>query len=51
MEQFGGQPALEAMYDRLLLVLSHRPHAQVIQSRDGRGRRRPIAELSQRLAG
>src|SRR4051812_13708305 len=35
MEQFGGRPALEAMYDRLLLVLSHRPDAQVIQSRDG----------------
>ena len=35
MEQFGGQPALEAMYDRLLLVLSHRPAARVIQSRDG----------------
>ena len=35
MDQFGGQPALEAMYDRLLLVLSHRPHAQVIPSRDG----------------
>jgi len=35
MEQFGGQPALEAMYDRLLLLLSHRPHAQVIQTRDG----------------
>jgi len=35
MEQFGGQPALEAMYDRLLLLLSHRPDAQVIQTRDG----------------
>jgi predicted kinase len=35
MEQFGGRPALEAMYDRLLLVLSHRPNAEVIQSRDG----------------
>jgi predicted kinase len=35
MEAFGGQPALEAMYDRLLLVLSHRPDAQVLQSRDG----------------
>jgi len=35
MEKFGGRPALEAMYDRLLLVLSHRPNAQVIQSRDG----------------
>ena len=35
MDRFGGQPALEAMYDRLLLVLSHRPNAQVIQSRDG----------------
>jgi predicted kinase len=34
MDQFGGRPALEAMYDRLLLVLSHRPDAQVIQSRD-----------------
>jgi predicted kinase len=35
MDQFGGQAALEAMYDRLLLVLSHRPNARVIQSRDG----------------
>lgn len=35
MDAFGGRPALEAMYDRLLLVLSHRPEAQVIQSRDG----------------
>lgn len=35
MDSFGGQPALEAMYDRLLLVLSHRPQAQVIQSREG----------------
>ena len=35
MTQFGGRPALEAMYDRLLLLLSHRPHAQVIQTRDG----------------
>jgi predicted kinase len=35
MERFGGRPALEAMYDRLLLVLAHRPNAQVIQSRDG----------------
>jgi predicted kinase len=35
MDQFGGQPALEAMYDRLLLVLSHRPDARVIQSRHG----------------
>jgi predicted kinase len=33
--QLGGQAALEAMYDRLLLVLSHRPNARVIQSRDG----------------
>lgn len=36
METFGGRPALEAMYDRLLLVLSHRPRARVIQSRDGK---------------
>jgi predicted kinase len=35
MERWGGRPALEAMYDRLLLVLSHRPNAKVIQSRDG----------------
>lgn len=35
IDQFGGQPALEAMYDRLLLLLSHRPHARVIQSREG----------------
>ncbi|HEY8300440.1 MAG TPA: AAA family ATPase [Jatrophihabitans sp.] len=35
MESFGGRPALEAMYDRLLLVLSHRPRAQVIHTRDG----------------
>lgn len=35
LDRFGGRPALEAMYDRLLLVLSHRPHARVIQSRDG----------------
>jgi predicted kinase len=35
VERFGGKPALEAMYDRLLLVLSHRPDARVIQSRDG----------------
>ncbi len=35
MDDFGGQPALEAMYDRLLLLLSHRPAARVIQSRDG----------------
>lgn len=35
MERLGGQAALEAMYDRLLLLLSHRPDAQVIQSRDG----------------
>jgi predicted kinase len=35
MDRFGGRPALEAMYDRLLLLLSHRPAARVIQSRDG----------------
>lgn len=35
MASFGGQAALEAMYDRLLLVLSHRPQARVIQSREG----------------
>jgi predicted kinase len=35
MDQFGGQRALESMYDRLLLLLSHRPAATVIQSRDG----------------
>lgn len=35
VERLGGRAALEAMYDRLLLVLAHRPQAQVIQSRDG----------------
>jgi predicted kinase len=35
VERLGGKVALEAMYDRLLLVLSHRPDARVIQSRDG----------------
>jgi hypothetical protein len=35
VDRLGGRPALEAMYDRLLLVLSHRPAARVIQSRDG----------------
>lgn len=35
VERLGGRVALEAMYDRLLLVLSHRPAARVIQSRDG----------------
>lgn len=48
MEQFGGRPALEAMYDRLLLVLSHRPDAQVIQSRDGAADD-AYAELRRRL--
>lgn len=33
--RLGGRAALEAMYDRLLLVLSHRPNARVIDSRDG----------------
>lgn len=46
----GGRPALEAMYDRLLLVLSHRPHAQVIQSREG-AIEDTYADLRQRLAG
>ncbi|MGH8861276.1 MAG: AAA family ATPase [Jatrophihabitantaceae bacterium] len=35
LARLGGRVALEAMYDRLLLVLSHRPNAQVVQSRDG----------------
>jgi predicted kinase len=35
LERLGGQAALEAMYDRLLLVLSHRPATRVIQSRAG----------------
>lgn len=35
VDQLGGRAALEAMYDRLLLVLNHRPNARVIQSRDG----------------
>ncbi|HEY2271243.1 MAG TPA: AAA family ATPase [Jatrophihabitantaceae bacterium] len=50
MDKLGGQPALEAMYDRLLLVLSHRPHAQVIQSREG-AVDETYAELRDRLAG
>jgi hypothetical protein len=48
MAQFGGKPALEAMYDRLLLVISHRPGAQVIQSRDGEAEA-AYAELRRRL--
>ena len=48
MEQFGGQPALEAMYDRLLLVLSHRPNAQVVQSSDGEADA-AYAELRRRI--
>ena len=48
MEQFGGRQALEAMYDRLLLVISHRPGAQVIQSRDGEVEA-AYAELRRRL--
>jgi hypothetical protein len=48
IERLGGQPALEAMYDRLLLVLSHRPQAQMIQSRDGAADE-VYAELSKRL--
>ena len=36
VEQVGGRDALERMYDRLLLVLSHRPAAKVITARDGR---------------
>jgi predicted kinase len=50
MDTLGGQPALEAMYDRLLLVLSHRPRAQVIQSREG-GADETYAELRRRLGG
>ena len=49
MERLGGQPALEAMYDRLLLVLSHRPHAQVIHSHEG-AVDETYRELSERLA-
>jgi predicted kinase len=45
----GGQPALEAMYDRLLLVLSHRPGAQVVQCPDGSADE-VYAELVRRLA-
>jgi hypothetical protein len=48
--RLGGQSALEAMYDRLLLVLSHRPNAQVIHSLDG-AVEQTYLELSQRLAG
>jgi predicted kinase len=50
MQRLGGQPALEAMYDRLLLVLSHRPRAQVIHSHEG-AVDQTYLELSQRLAG
>lgn len=50
VERFGGRPALEAMYDRLLLVLSHRSNAQVIQSREG-DPDDTYAELSRRLNG
>ena len=35
VEEVGGRDALERMYDRLLLVLSHRPAAKVITARDG----------------
>ena len=35
VEQFGGTDALFAMYDRLLLVLAHRPRAQRLTCRDG----------------
>jgi predicted kinase len=50
VERLGGQVALEAMYDRLLLVLSHRPDARVIQSRDG-DIDAVYAELAAQLAG
>jgi hypothetical protein len=35
LEKFGGEPALFAMYDRLLLVISARPNAQVVVCPDG----------------
>ena len=35
VEQFGGVGALGAMYDRLLLVIAHRPNAQVVSCPDG----------------
>lgn len=35
VERFGGTDALFAMYDRLLLVLAHRPQAQRITCREG----------------
>jgi len=35
VEQFGGTDALFAMYDRLLLVISARPRARVVQCPDG----------------
>lgn len=35
VEQFGGAEALGAMYDRLLLVIAHRPHAQVVACPEG----------------
>lgn len=35
VEQVGGRDALERMYDRLLLVLSHRPSAHVITAPEG----------------
>jgi hypothetical protein len=38
------------MYDRLLLVLAHRPRAQVIQSREG-AVEETYAELRRRLGG
>jgi predicted kinase len=49
IERLGGRPALEAMYDRLLLVLSHRPQAKVIPSRED-AIDETYAELSKRLA-
>ena len=50
MDRLGGRPALEAMYDRLLLVLSHRPNAQVIHSIEG-DIDATYAELRKRLDG
>jgi predicted kinase len=35
LEKFGGEPALLAMYDRLLLVISARSNAQVVVCPDG----------------
>lgn len=35
LDRVGGTPQLEAMYDRLLLVVAARPRAQVVPAREG----------------